>query len=383
MRDVYIIGAGMTQFGKHPGRSLRDLGREACVNAIKDAEIAPKDIEAGYCGNALAPALQGETGVGQNVFWEVGIHGIPIVNVENACASGSTALREGWMAVAGGFYDMVIVAGVEKTVMPKGTMLNVGEAELEMQLGEAFPAYFALIAQKHMEKYGTTKEQLAKVSVKNHFNGTLNPYAQFQKLMTVEEVLGSFMIADPLTLFSCCPNSDGGAALILCSKEKLRKRDASPVRIAASVLKTGTYDNQRDFTSWEIEKRAADEAYQMASLGPKDLDVVEVHDAFTICEIIHYEGLGLCPPGEGGRLIDEGATELSGRIPVNPSGGLLSKGHPVGASGVAQVVEIVWHLRGEAGKRQVGNARVGLAQIMGGSKEGDTRACTVHILVKE
>jgi acetyl-CoA acetyltransferase len=383
MRDVYIIGAGMTQFGKHPGRSLRDLGREACENANKDAEIAPKDIEAGYCGNALAPALQGETGVGQNVFWEVGIHGIPIVNVENACASGSTALREGWMAVAGGFYDMVIVAGVEKTVMPKGTMLNVGEAELEMQLGEAFPAYFALIAQKHMEKYGTTKEQLAKVSVKNHFNGTLNPYAQFQKLMTVEEVLGSFMIADPLTLFSCCPNSDGGAALILCSKEKLRKRDASPVRIAASVLKTGTYDNQRDFTSWEIEKRAADEAYQMASLGPKDLDVVEVHDAFTICEIIHYEGLGLCPPGEGGRLIDEGATELSGRIPVNPSGGLLSKGHPVGASGVAQVVEIVWHLRGEAGKRQVENARVGLAQIMGGSKEGDTRACTVNILVKD
>ena len=150
MRDVYIIGAGMTQFGKHPGRSLRDLGREACINAIKDAEIAPKDIEAGYCGNALAPALQGETGVGQNAFWEVGISGIPIVNVENACASGSTALREGWMAVAGGFCDMVIVAGVEKTVMPKGTMLNVGAAELEMQLGEAFPAYFALIAQKHM-----------------------------------------------------------------------------------------------------------------------------------------------------------------------------------------------------------------------------------------
>ncbi|MBK5100539.1 MAG: hypothetical protein JJE15_06025 [Desulfobacteraceae bacterium] len=382
MKDVYIIGAGMTQFGKHPGRTLRDLGREACVNAIRDAEIAPKDIEAGYCGNALAPALQGETGVGQNVFWEVGINGIPIVNIENACASGSTALRQGWMAVAGGFYDMVIVAGVEKTVMPKGTMLNVGAAELEMQLGEAFPAYFALIAQKHMEKYGTTKEQLAKVSVKNHFNGTLNPYAQFQKLMTVEEVLGSFMVADPLTLYSCCPNSDGAAALILCSEEKLQKREQRSVRIVASVLKTGTYDNQRDFTSWEVEKRAADEAYQMASLGPKDLDVVEVHDAFTICEIIHYEGLGLCPPGEGGRLIDEGATELGGRIPVNPSGGLLSKGHPVGASGVAQVVEIAWHLRGEAGKRQVENARVGMAQIMGGSKEGDTRACTVHILVK-
>lgn len=383
MRNVYVIGVGMTQFGKHPNRSLRDLGCEACLNAIRDAGITPKEIEAGYCGNALALALQGETGVGQNVFWEVGINGIPIVNIENACASGSTALREAWMAVTGGFYDMVIVAGVEKTVMPKGTMLNVGAAELEIQLGEAFPAYFALIAQKHMEKYSTTKEQLAKVSVKNHFNGTLNPYAQFQKLMTVEEVLSSPMIADPLTLYSCCPNSDGAAALILCGQEKVREMDVRPVRIAASVLKTGTYENQRDITNWEIEKRTTDEAYQMASLGPDDLDVIEVHDAFTISEIIHYEGLGLCPPGEGGRLIDEGATELSGRIPVNPSGGLLSKGHPVGASGVAQVVEIVWHLRGEAGKRQVENARIGLAQIMGGNKEGDTRACTAHIFIND
>jgi acetyl-CoA acetyltransferase len=383
MRNVYVIGAGMTSFGKHPDRSLRDLGREACLKAIRDAGITIKEIEAGYCGNALAPVLQGETGVGQNVFWEVGISGIPIVNVENACASGSTALREGWMAIAGGFHDIVIVAGVEKTVMPKGTMLNVGAAELETQLGEAFPAYFALIAQKHMERYGTTNEQLAKVSVKNHFNGTLNPYAQFQQLMTLGEVLNSPMIADPLTLYACCPNSDGAAALILCSEKRITRMDAQPVRIAASVLKTGTYQNDRDITSWEVEKRAANEAYQMASLGPEDLDVLEVHDAFTICELIHYEGLSLCPPGEGSRLIDENATELGGRIPVNPSGGLLSKGHPVGASGVAQVVEILWQLRGEAGERQVENARIGLAQIMGGNKEGDTRACTIHILTKE
>ncbi|OGP78128.1 MAG: hypothetical protein A2V86_03010 [Deltaproteobacteria bacterium RBG_16_49_23] len=383
MREVYIIGAGMTQFGKHPAKSLRSLGLEACLNALRDASVKPKEIQAGYCGNALAPALQGETGVGQNVFWEVGISGIPIVNMENACASGSTALREGWMAVAGGFHDMVIIAGVEKTVMPKGTMLNVGGGELETQLGDVFPGYFSLIAQKHMEKYGTTREQLAKVSVKNHFNGTLNPYAQFQKLLTIEEVLNSPMIADPLTLYSCCPNSDGAAALILCSREKTRNINGRPVRIAASVLTTGTYDNQRDITGWEVEQRAAQTAYQMASLGPEDMDVVEVHDAFTISEIVHYEGLGLCPPGEGGRLIDEGATELSGRIPVNPSGGLLSKGHPVGASGVAQVVEIVWQLRGEAGKRQLTNPRIGLAQIMGGNKEGDTRACTVHILIKD
>jgi acetyl-CoA acetyltransferase len=383
MREVFIIGAGMTQFGKHPDRSLRELGREACVNTLRDAGINPKKIEAGYCGNALAPAIQGETGVGQNVFWEVGINEIPIVNVENACASGSTALRGGWMAIAGGFYDMVIVAGVEKTVMPKGAMLDVGAAELETKLGDVFPGQFALIAQKHMERYGTTREQLAKVSVKNHFNGALNPYAQFQKQVTVEEVLNSPIVADPLTLYSCCPNSDGAAALILCSQRKARKMKARAVRVAASILTSGTYNNQRDITGWEIEKKAAKEAYQVASLGPTDIDLVEVHDAFTISEIIHYEDLGLCAPGEGGRLIDEGATELSGRIPVNPSGGLLGKGHPVGASGVAQVAEIVWQLRGEAGKRQVKNPRVGLAQIMGGYKEGDTRACTVHILIRD
>jgi acetyl-CoA acetyltransferase len=383
MRDVYIIGAGMTQFGKHLERSLRDLGREACLLAFQDAGIEPKEVEAGYCGNALAPAIQGETGVGQNVFWEVGISGIPIVNVENACASGSTALREGWMAVAGGFYDVVMVTGVEKAVMPKGTMLNVGAGELETKLGEVFPGYFATIAQKHMERYGTTREQMAQVSVKNHIHGALNPYAQFQKKFTLEEVLKSPMIADPLTLFSCCPNSDGAAALILCSKERAIKLNGRAIRIAASVLATGTYENQRDITNWDVEIRAAQQAYKMASLGPEDLDVVEVHDAFTICEILHYEGLGLCPLGEGGRLIEERATELGGRIPVNPSGGLLSKGHPVGASGVAQVVEIVWHLRGQAGERQVQGAKVGLADMMGGNKEGDTRACTVHILVKE
>ena len=379
MRDVYITGVGMTVFGKHPDRSLRDLGGEACLAALRDAGVQPKEIEAGYCGNALGPVLQGETSVGQNVFWEVGINSVPIVNVENACATGSTALHQAWVSVASGLYDMVIVAGTEKVVMPKGTFLDVGAGELEVKLGEVFPGCFALIAQKHMELYGTTREQLAKVSVKNHMNGTLNPYAQFQKTFTVQEVLDSPMIADPLTLYSCCPNSDGAAALIVCSRKKAVKAKGKAVRILASVLATGIYENQRDFTSWEVERRAAGKAYTMASLGPEDLDVVEVHDAFTISEILHYEGLGLCRPGEGGRLIDEGITALGGRVPVNPSGGLLSRGHPVGASGVAQVVEIVWQLRGEAGKRQVEKARVGLAQIMGGNKEGDTRACTVHI----
>jgi len=383
MRDVYIIGGGMTQFGKHPERRLRDLGREACRQALREAGILPAQIQAGYCGNALGSVIQGETGVGQNVFWEIGINKIPIINIENACASGSTALREGWMAIAGGFYDMVMVVGVEKVVMPKGTMLNVGAAELETKLGDVFPGYFALVAQKHMELYGTTRRQIAGVSVKNHYNGTLNPYAQFQKKFHLEDVLNSPIVADPLTLYSCCPNSDGAAAVVLSSGPKARQLSTAPVRIAASVLTTGVYDNQADITAWEVEKSAAAKAYQSAAVGPEDLDVVEVHDAFTICEIIHYEDLGLCAPGNGGRLIDEGITGLGGRIPVNPSGGLLSKGHPVGASGVAQVVEILWQLRGLAGKRQIENPRVGLAQIMGGSKEGDTRACTIHILIRE
>jgi len=382
MRDVYVAGVGMTVFGKHPDRSLRDLGREASIIALKDAGVKVKDIEAGYCGNALGSVLQGETGIGQNVFWEVGLHSIPIVNVENACATGSTALHEGWVAVASGLYDFVIVAGTEKAVMPKGTFLNVGAGELEAKLGEVFPGYFALLCQKHMEQFGTTLEQLAMVSVKNHFNGTLNPYAQFQKILTVQEVLDSPMIADPLTLYSCCPNSDGAACVILCSRKGLRKITGKPVKLLASVLTTGNYENQRDFTIWDLERRAAAKAYAMASLGPRDVDVVEVHDAFTIAEILHYEGLGLCETGEGGRLMEEGATQLGGRVPVNPSGGLLSRGHPVGASGVAQIVEIVWQLRGDAGKRQVDNARVGVAQIMGGNKEGDSRACTVHILSK-
>jgi acetyl-CoA acetyltransferase len=382
MRDVFIIGVGMTVFGKHE-RSLRSLGYEACVNALRDAGVKPADIEAGYCGNGLAPALQGEAGIGQHVFWEAGIRGIPVVNLENACASGSTALREGWMAVTGGFYDMVLVAGVEKTVMPKGTPLNVGMGELEVRLGDIFPGYFAFAAQKHMEQFGTTLEQMAMVSVKNHFNGTFNPYAQFQKPVTMEEVLKSPMIADPMTLFSCCPNSDGAAAVVLASREKAKQLGKKGVRLAGSALTSGTYENQKDFTGWEMERRAAKQAYEMASIDPKDINVVEVHDAFTICEIVHYEGLGLCPIGEGGRFIEEGHTGLGGKVPVCPSGGLLAKGHPVGASGVAQVVELAWQLRGEAGKRQVPNARVAVAQIMGGNKGSDTRACTVHVMIKE
>jgi len=203
------------------------------------------------------------------------------------------------------------------------------------------------------------------------------------KALTIEEVLGSPMIADPLTLYSCCPNSDGAAAVVLAGAERARRSGGRAIRVAGSSLTSGRYDARRDLTFWPSEIAAARQAYEQAALGPEDVGVVEVHDAFTICEIVHCESLGLCPPGAGGRLIEEGATALGGRVPVNPSGGLLARGHPVGASGVAQAVEIAWQLRGEAGDRQVAGARVGLAQIMGGSQQGDARACTVHILVRD
>jgi acetyl-CoA acetyltransferase len=239
----------------------------------------------------------------------------------------------------------------------------------------SIPSKYAMIARRHMEEYGTTEEQIAKVSVKNHRHGALNPYSQHQKELTLEEVMGSRMICDPLTLFQCAPTGDGVAALVLCAEEVAAKYSIKPpIKMAGGALCSQVYvpDDPTGIYAYTI--KAAREAYEMAGLGPEDLDVVELHDCFSIAEICHYENLGLCPKGEGGRLIDEGATELGGRIPVNTSGGLLSRGDPTGATGVAQVVELVWQLRGEAGKRQVPDAKVGLAQNLTGM------VCSVHIL---
>jgi len=380
-RRAYLGGAGMTAFGRHGERSLADLGREACLAALRDAQLSPSTVQAAYCGNAMAALVQGETGVGQSVLWELGIHGIPVVNVENACASGATALHLAWRDVAWGIHDVVLAVGVDKGVMPKGSVLRAGTSQLETQLGDIFPGLFALIAQKHMQAYGTTLEQMARVSVKNHDHGATNPLAQFNKRVTVEQVLASPMVADPLTLYSCCPNSDGAAAAVVCSADWLR--GAGVLRLAASVLTSGDYDPMRDLTFWDSERRAVAQAYASAGLGPRDLDVVEVHDAFTIAEIIHCEALGLCERGLGGPLVASGATTLGGRIPVNPSGGLLARGHPPGASGLAQIAEIALQLRGQAQGRQIVGARVGLAQIMGGSKGNDAQACAVHILVND
>jgi acetyl-CoA acetyltransferase len=380
MRQVAVLGVAMTPFGRYPNRSLRDLGREASWAAIKDAGISPKQIEAGYLGNALGARLQGEMGIGQSVMAEIGLYGIPIINVENACASGSTAFREAWMSIAGGFHDAVIVVGVEKTYTDEGGVLDGPDSEPEMRLGLVLPGFFALMANRYMTEHNVTAEEIAQVSVKNHAHGSLNPYAQYRKPLTLEEVMSSPMVADPLTVLSCCPRADGAAAAILVSEAVARQHTTTPVFVAASVLGSGLGQNPSDIIHLEMNVKAARRAYEQAGLGPEDINVVELHDCFTIAELEHYETLGFCGRGEGVRLLADGVTKLGGKLPVNASGGLLARGHPLGATGIAQIVEMVWQLRGQAGQRQVPGARVALTHCMGGIKELDAQATTIHIL---
>ncbi|MGZ4857704.1 MAG: thiolase family protein, partial [Methanobacteriaceae archaeon] len=261
---------------------------------------------------------------------------------------------------------------------PELGLINSGETEFETQLGLVASAGFALRAIRHMNEFGTTPQQLAQVAVKNRRHGQLNPFAQFREPITVEEVLASPMIVEPFTRLQCCPNADGAAAVIVCSPS-IAKKLSRVVNVDAAILCTGSYENPQDLTHWETDYRACGLAYEKAGIGPEDLDVAECHDAFTISEILHYEALGLCPAGGGGKLVEKGETALGGRIPVNVSGGLLSRGHPLGATGVAQVFEIVIQLRHEAGKRQVDGAKVGLAQCMGGDKAADTKSCTALV----
>lgn len=380
MRDVYIIGAGMTRFGKFPGITITDMARKAYLDAVKDSGINPRQIEVAFIGH-VRQAGQGAM-VGQRIMREVGVTGIPILNVENICSSGSSAIWCAFGVIASGQYDLAVVIGVEQlSPLGKG-VIPPRQEDLEGLQGMILPSYFAMVARRHMHEYGTTIEQLAKVSIKNHKNGCLNPYAQYQEEVTLEGICESPMVADPLTVLHCCPTGDGAAAAIICSEKIAKRCSSEPINIAASVLKSGSYDGGcRDLTTNDQTRRAAQEAYEMAGIGPEDLDLIELHDCFTIAELFHYENLGLCKKGEGGRLIDEGETELTGKIPVNPSGGLLAKGHPLGATGVAQIAEIVWQLRGEAEKRQIPDAKVGLTHCVGGVVDGlDLGACTVHIL---
>jgi acetyl-CoA acetyltransferase len=384
MREVSIIGVGMTRFGKFLERSMQDLGREATWNAIEDANVNVRDIGVVYVGNALAPQLTELKGtIGQHILTEAGIFGVPVINVENACSSGSTALRGAFLEVASGTCEVALALGVEKlfcgdtarsaAAMAQGTTLA--------KFGFMFVALYSMQLRKWVNQYGVTKEQFAKVVVKNSYNGSLNPYAQFRKPMTIEEVLNSRVVAEPLTQYMCSTMGDGAAAAIVCAKEIARKYTSKPlVDIAACELVSGTFTFP-DEAHEPITSRAAKRAYEKAGIGPKDVDVAEVHDGMAPAELLLYEELGFCKPGEAGRMIDEGQTALTGRIPVNPSGGLAAKGHPVAATGLAQIAEIVWQLRREAGQRQVSNMpKVGLTENAGGWTSNDNAACAVTIL---
>lgn len=380
MRDVAVIGVGVTKFGKFPERLLSGMGRDAVIAAIKDSGVKPKDIEAAYSGN-----LHGGSLLGQRIFRDLGMVGLPINNMENACSSGSSALREAWLGIASGLYDVTIAVGSEKlSALGGGALPLKGMEDLEVEQGMVMPAIYAMRARRYMEDFGAKPEHFAKVVVKSRKCASKNPDAQFTKETTVEEVLNSRMIADPLTLFQACPTGDGAGAAVLCCGEKARKYSNKPIWIKAAVVVSGRFMNGfRDMTTPEITIRAGKIAYEMAGVGPEDIDVAEVHDAFSIAELLYYEALGFCKRGEAIRLIEEEATGLDGRIPVNPSGGLLSKGHPVGATGLAQVSEIVHQLRREAGDRQVKNPKIGLTHCTGGGIYGlDHGACSVHILAK-
>jgi benzoylsuccinyl-CoA thiolase BbsB subunit len=388
MREVVVIGVGQTKFGKFPEKTPVELGREAALVALKDANISPQQIQVAYISRMLqsGPIPTGVTG--QSILKEVGIKSIEIVNVQNDCAGGSTAFRGVWKEIANGLYDIGIAIGVESiTTFPmvnSGKLLSPPKDDFEGQLGLTTPGFFALIAQRRMELYGDTAEDYAQVSVKNHHNGCLNPFAQYQKELTLEEILNSRMICNPITLLQCCPNTDGAAAAILCSKDVARRYTTNPIKVIGSALLSGDYRYlQQDITISPLGTKTAKMAYDMAGVGPEDLDVIELHDAFAPEEISRYEDLGLCKVGEGALLLRSGATEIGGKIPVNPSGGLLSLGHPLSASGIRNIVEIVWHLRGQAGDRQTQNAKVGLAQMMGGSVAGlESGVCGIHILAR-
>lgn len=376
--DVYVVGTDMIRFGRFEDATPVKLAAKAALMALDDCGLTMKDVEAVYSGNCT------ETMVGQRTLQLIGQTGVPVVNVTNACATGATAFREAWIAIKAGLYDIVLAVGSEK--MGKGMLVpkNSGGTPIPSEglVGSnTMPSVFAQMGMEHSRAHGTTFRQFAQVSVKNHHHSTLNPKAMYQKETPLEEVMGSEMMAYPITKLMCSVNVDGSAAAILCSAKKARELGLMEraVKVRASALASDPFSErnlvQQDVNS--VTRLAARTAYEMAGVGPQDVNLVELHDCFATAEICHYENLGLCAEGEGGAFLDSGATTLGGKVPVNMSGGLLSKGHPLGATGIANIYEIVTHLRGEAGARQVEGARIGMTHVVGlGS------ACAVHILEK-
>jgi acetyl-CoA C-acetyltransferase len=385
MRDVAVIGVGVTKFGELWDKSFRNLIAEAGSKALLDSGISGKELDALYVGSMSTGRFVGQEHVGALVAdWSGFAHlHIPAIRVESACASGGLAVRQGYFSVASGMNDIVVVGGVEKMTDVVGdeatdTLATGLDQEWESFFGATFPGLYAMIATRHMHDYGTTREQLAKVAVKNHANGALNPYAQFKRAIPLEKILASPMTAYPLGMLDCSPVSDGAAAIVICAADKAKEYTDKPVKILGTGQASDTLSlhGRRDICTFDSTVYAGKNAYTQAKIEPTDIDVAEVHDCFTIAEIIAIEDLGLVKKGEGGKAIDEKITTLDGKIPVNTSGGLKAKGHPVGATGVAQVAEIVMQLRGEAGDRQVKDARIGLTHNVGAVGA----SCVVHIL---
>lgn len=368
MREACIIGIGIHKFGRFPDKTFVDLGSKATIDALKDAGVKWSEIQAAFCGSVYSGS-----GAGSNMLAEVGLSGIPIIGIEAACAAGGEALNLGYHAVASGQYDIVLTVGFEK--MPGGFIVSPRFQEWERQMGLGVnPIWMGMAIQRHMTEYGSTAEQLGKVSVKSHKNGALNPNAMYQKAMTLEEIMNSPMVCDPLRLYMLCAPNEGAAAAIICTQDKARNYTSQPITIAASEVKSAHLISDRNLgvhyagrtKSPTVIQRVSQAAYETSGIGPEDLSLVELQDTDSGSEIIYVEELGLCQPGEGGKLVDEGATEIDGRIPVNASGGLIAKGEPVGASALGQIHELVTQLRGQAGPRQVKNARIGLSHVYGG-----------------
>ena len=392
MREVYVAGVGMTHFGKFPDASVRSLAEEATAAALADATLSPGQVEMAFFSNATWGILHGQEMIrGQVALRHTGLLGIPIVNVENACASASSALYLAWMAVASGAADVAIAVGSEKLSHPDkqksfdaiGTAVDLDQrAEIEARLGVSggqrsfFMDIYAGLTRDYMARSGATATDFAQVVVKNQRHGALNPKAQYGGQFSVDDVLASRVVSSPLTLLMCSPIGDGSAAVVLCSPEMARRIGAE-VKVASTVLLSG---RDRQGVGQPVTERAAQRAYERAGIGPEDIDVIEVHDAAAPAELIVYEEIGLCGPGEAAKLLAHGDTALGGRVPVNPSGGLLSKGHPIGATGCAQIVELVDQLRGRAGARQVPEAKVALAENGGGFLSDDLAAVVITIL---
>jgi acetyl-CoA C-acetyltransferase/acetyl-CoA acyltransferase len=369
---VAVVGVGVTRFGKHD-RTCAELFTEAAVDALADAELAPAAIEGIYLGNVVGEAGERQLHMGPQVASALGVPAVAATRFETACASSHAAFRHALLEIGSGAADVLLVGGAERVLtMPTERSTEVfayaSDAVFEQPAGLTFPGVFALIARAHMSRHGTTEEQMAHVAVKNHRHGALNPKAQFQKPITLEQVMASARVADPLKLYDCCPFSDGAAAVVLAS-EDVARRSRRPVWVLGSAHAGDAMclHDKRDLSRGLATERAAEAAYRQAGLSPRDVDVVELHDCFTIAEILATEGLGLVEAGAGGLAAEKGETSLGGRIPVNTSGGLKAKGHPIGATGAAQIAEIATQLRGEAGPRQVDGARVGLTHTLGGN----------------